>query len=489
MKRFQKRQALLPYAVILFTLAAAPKPLFAATNASLAPSNTTVKVDGSTSMIRTNQEFKQRYEKNFPDREVNVEYDGSDAALQSVQKGETDIAAIGRPLTESEKASGLVAANQPRRKIAIVVGSNSPFTGNLTFRQFAQIFRGEITNWSQVGGSPGQIQLIDRPETSDTRQAFQSYPVFKEAPFKATSSAVKLPQDSTEAMIKQLGTRGIGYAITDQVTNVPGVRIVPMHKTLPTDPRYPFSQPLAYVYKGPKPNPAAAAFLGYAAASSASPAITTSPSIVQAPATTEVRETQTQGFPWLWLLLLPLVGGGLLWWLLKNQSRSAIVAAANTVTVPVAPVPNTPYSAAVIPDDDQVQNIKLYEERLVADKTLQKTGDVAINKRVETEQVQVSVPVEKERVVIERTTPTGADIIVDPDTADFNEGEFTRMSVYEEAPDIHKEAFLREEVHIRKEVEQTTVEATEQIRREELDINTDVRSVDNNHNQRKRERR
>ena len=82
------------------------------------------------------------------------------------------------------------------------------------------------------------------------------------------------------------------------------------------------------------------------------------------------------------------------------------------------------------------------------------------------------------------------DIIVDPDTADFNGGEFTRMSVYEEAPDIHKEAFLREEVHIRKEVEQTTVEAQEQIRREELDINTDVRpAVDNNHNQRKRERR
>lgn len=487
MNRFQKRQALLSYAVILLTLSAAPKPLLAATDASLAPSETTVKVDGSTSMIRTNEEFKQQYQKKFPNREVNVEYDGSDAALQSVLKGETDIAAIGRPLTQSEKASGLVAVNQPRRKIAIVVGSNSPFTGDLTFKQFAQIFRGEITNWSQVGGSPGQILLIDRPETSDTRRAFQTYSVFKQAPFRVTPNAVKLPQDSTEAMIKQLGTKGIGYAISDQVTNVPGVRIVPMHKTLPTDPRYPFSQPLAYVYKGPTPNPAAAAFLGYAADKSASPAITTSPEIVQAPATTEVRETETHSFPWLWLLLLPLVGGGLLWWLLKNQSRSPIVATANTVPVPVAPVPKTPYSAAVIPEDDQDQNIKLYEERLVADKTLQKTGDVAINKRVETEQVQISVPVEKERVVIERTTPTGANIIVDPDTADFNEGEFMRVSVYEEAPDIHKEAFVREEVHIRKEVEQTVVEAEEQIRREELDINTDVHpSVNNNRNQRRR---
>jgi uncharacterized protein (TIGR02271 family) len=489
MKRFQKRQALLQYAAILLTLAAAPRPLAAATNTSDLPSETTVKVDGSTSMIRTNEEFKQWYEKNFPNREVNFEYDETDAALQSVLKGETDIAAIGRPLTESEKASGLVAVNQPRHKIAIVAGSNNTFTGDLTFRQFAQIFRGEITNWSQVGGSPGQIQLIDRPESSDTRRAFQSYPVFKEAPFKATANAVKLPQDSTEAMIKQLGTRGIGYAIADQVINVPGVRIVPMHKTLPTDPRYPFSQPLAYVYKGPTPNPVAAAFLGYAAAPSASPepATTTSPSIVQAPATTNVRETETQGFPWLWLLLFPLIGG-LLWWLLKNRSSSAIGAAASTVTVPIAPVPKTS-TATVIPDLEEQQNIKLYEERLVADKTLQKTGDVAINKRVETKQVQVSVPVETERVVIERTTPTGASAIVDPDTADFNEREFTRMNVYEEVPDIHKEAFVREEVHIRKEVEQTTVEAQEQIRREELDINTDVRPADKNHNLSKRERR
>lgn len=47
-------------------------------------------------------------------------------------------------------------------------------------------------------------------------------------------------------------------------------------------------------------------------------------------------------------------------------------------------------------------NIKLYEERLVADKKRAKTGEVAIGKRVETETANVSVPIEKERVVIER---------------------------------------------------------------------------------------
>jgi len=44
--------------------------------------------------------------------------------------------------------------------------------------------------------------------------------------------------------------------------------------------------------------------------------------------------------------------------------------------------------------------------------------------------------------------------------------------VYEETPDIHKEA-LCEEVRVRKVVEHDTVEAQETIRREELDINTE----------------
>jgi uncharacterized protein (TIGR02271 family) len=126
---------------------------------------------------------------------------------------------------------------------------------------------------------------------------------------------------------------------------------------------------------------------------------------------------------------------------------------------------------------------------LVAEKSWQKTGDVTINKRVETEQAQISVPIEKERVVISHTTPTDADIPVAPDTADFR-NEVIRMSLYEETPDIHKETFVHEEVNVRKEVERNTVEAQEQLRREELDMNTEIRpDVDNNYNQRKSDRR
>jgi uncharacterized protein (TIGR02271 family) len=128
--------------------------------------------------------------------------------------------------------------------------------------------------------------------------------------------------------------------------------------------------------------------------------------------------------------------------------------------------------------DQDHQNLRLYEERLIASKRRQKTGEVAVGKRVETETSRVSVPVEKERVVIERTTPTDAGTQVTPGEASFQSGEVARMEVYEETADVRKEAFVREEINVRKEVDRDTVDAEETIRREELDVDAQGRSIE-----------
>ncbi|WP_121969518.1 DUF2382 domain-containing protein [Leptolyngbya sp. BC1307] len=118
---------------------------------------------------------------------------------------------------------------------------------------------------------------------------------------------------------------------------------------------------------------------------------------------------------------------------------------------------------------DRTQPIRLYEERLIADKTRSKTGDVVVGKRVKTETANVSVPVNKERVVVERTTPTGKTAATDVNHA-FEDGEVARVEVYEEKANVRKEAFVREEVSVRKETEEEMVNEQATIRREELDI-------------------
>ncbi len=122
-------------------------------------------------------------------------------------------------------------------------------------------------------------------------------------------------------------------------------------------------------------------------------------------------------------------------------------------------------------------DLKLYEERLITSKTRQKTGEAVINKRVETETARASVPIDKERVVIERIPTTNSETVAAPSEATFQEGEVARMEVYEEVPEFHKEAFVREEVRVSKVVDQETVTAEETLRREELDINTDGHPV------------
>ncbi|TBR59014.1 DUF2382 domain-containing protein [Mastigocladus laminosus UU774] len=124
------------------------------------------------------------------------------------------------------------------------------------------------------------------------------------------------------------------------------------------------------------------------------------------------------------------------------------------------------------------QTLRLYEERLIANKRRQKVGEVTVGKHVETETARVAVPVEKERVVVERVTPNDAGRPVAPGEANFREGEVARVEIYEETPEIRKEAILREEVRVRKEVERDTVEAQDTIRREELDVNSPNLPID-----------
>ena len=248
----------------------APKAIVAQSDAPLetlaqSTDNTgaaTVRIDGSPSMTQINTLLEQRYRGQLPDAKIELGTSGTDAALDALLAGKIDLAAIGRSLTPQETVRGLVEVPLYREKIAIVVGENNPFAESLTSGQFAQIFRGEITDWSEVGGKPGSIRVIDRPEDSDLRQAFRNYPVFQEATFVSGATATSLENDDTDEMVRQLGKDGIGYAIFSQVKDRSDVQIVAMHKTLPDDARYPFSEPFSYVHKT-DPSPETRAFVEF----------------------------------------------------------------------------------------------------------------------------------------------------------------------------------------------------------------------------------
>lgn len=322
------------------TLAQSPAPSQTFPLPSSLPNGTTVRLDGSSGMMVVNGELKRRFEEKFPGSVISLSSNGSDAALQALQKGEIDLAAIGRPLTEAEKAQGLTETSISREKIALIVGSANPFKGSITDSQFVRIFRGEIKNWSELGGPDVPIRVIDRPASSDTRQALSQYPGFNSGPMQAGANSIQVPQDDTAAVIRELGSDGISYAIANQVVNQPTVAALPMDDILPTDPRYPYSQPRNYVYRG-QPNPGVIAFLGLATSASGQEAVqqanqqeitaiqgnpgapgggTTTPAATAAPA-----PAPEGGFDLssLWWLLIPLLGLPLLFWWMKTRGAAA----------------------------------------------------------------------------------------------------------------------------------------------------------------------
>ncbi|HEY9879262.1 MAG TPA: PRC and DUF2382 domain-containing protein [Leptolyngbyaceae cyanobacterium] len=122
-------------------------------------------------------------------------------------------------------------------------------------------------------------------------------------------------------------------------------------------------------------------------------------------------------------------------------------------------------------EEDNHGPLRLYEERLIAHRNRNKVGEVAVGKRVVTETAEITEPVERERVVIERHDATNPSAI--PAGSHFQEEEVARLEIYEEQVSVEKQAFVREEVTVRKEVDRETVTARDQVRREELDVRTE----------------
>ncbi|OBQ20813.1 phosphate ABC transporter substrate-binding protein [Anabaena sp. AL93] len=235
-------------------------------------SGTTVKIDGSTSMVTINQNLRKGFEKQFPGTKVEAVGNGTDKGIQDLLAGKVDIAAASRPLTAQEQGQELKSVTITQDAIALIVGKANPFNRGLTSSQIADIFQGKINNWSAVGGLSATIRVINRPAISGTHQTFKEL-VLKGANFGTTPNITTLPQDATTPLVQALKTDGIGYATFAQVANQQTARVVAIEGLTPEAASYPYKRSLYYVYKDPA-SAGVQAFLGYATSPQGQQALT-----------------------------------------------------------------------------------------------------------------------------------------------------------------------------------------------------------------------
>lgn len=106
-------------------------------------------VAGSTSVTPLIEKMAEKYKELNPDATIEIQSTGSSAGIEAVIDGSADIAMASRELKDEEKeqlAVEVIATDG----IAVVVNKDSKVE-DLTLEELKQIFKGELTNTSELG--------------------------------------------------------------------------------------------------------------------------------------------------------------------------------------------------------------------------------------------------------------------------------------------------------------------------------------------------
>ncbi|WP_070969285.1 phosphate ABC transporter substrate-binding protein [Vibrio sonorensis] len=132
----------------------------------------TISAVGSSSVTPLMEVFSETYMKKNSNVFIEVQGPGSSAGVKAAKNGSADLGMSSRNLKDSEKEATLVEEVVARDGIAVVVNPKNKLS-ELTAAQVTAIYKGEITNWKDVGGADKPIVAITRDTASGTRGAFE----------------------------------------------------------------------------------------------------------------------------------------------------------------------------------------------------------------------------------------------------------------------------------------------------------------------------
>ena len=133
----------------------------------------TVATDGSTSMEKVIGVLGEAFMANNSDVTFTYNPTCSGSGIQAVRDKRCDIGLASRNLKDEEKGVCLSEKILAYVCIAIIVNQEN-CVSDLTLEDFADIYKGEISSWQELGGSAGEIVLIGREAGSGTRDGFES---------------------------------------------------------------------------------------------------------------------------------------------------------------------------------------------------------------------------------------------------------------------------------------------------------------------------
>jgi len=234
---------------------------------------------GSDTMVNLALAWAEQYQKEHPDVSVSVTGGGSGTGFTSLINGSADIANASRAIKPEEIAQAKEKGFDPvefvvaRDAIAVIVNPENPVK-HLSLDQISKIYKGEISNWKDVGGEDRPIVRLSRETNSGTHVYFLETVIrLGNKKDKSIFSSDTLLLPSSEGIISEvrdnpnaIGYDGLGY-ITPEVKTVAvgkqvgGPYVMPSVETV-NDNTYPVSRNL-FMYTHGQPTGAIKDYLDW----------------------------------------------------------------------------------------------------------------------------------------------------------------------------------------------------------------------------------
>jgi phosphate transport system substrate-binding protein len=236
------------------------------------PAADRITVKGSDTMVILAQKWAEVYMKSNPNAAIQVTGGGSGVGISALINGATDIANASRKMKPSEKDKLKSRYNTLGVEVACAKDGITIYLNpankvkELTIKQLSEIFKGNIKNWKEVGGSDAEIKLYGRENSSGTYVFFQENVVKGDyAP-----SCQTLPGTAAVVNAVTKDPAGIGYGGAAYATGIEICKVkkddksagsIPTAETIKTG-EYPITRYL-YMYLRNKPTGAMKSYIDW----------------------------------------------------------------------------------------------------------------------------------------------------------------------------------------------------------------------------------
>jgi phosphate transport system substrate-binding protein len=192
-----------------------------------------IQIKGSDTSVNLVQMLAETYMEKNPNTPIVVTGGGSGVGIAALISNQIQIADASRPMSAKEYAAAKENGVIPVEiaigidALSVIVNAQSPVK-SMSMMQIGAIYRGEITNWKEVGGPDMPISLYGRQPSSGTFVFFQEHVMNKK------DYSMKMKQMNGNAQIVEgvkndkaaIGYIGVGYVYNEEGKLYEGINVL-----------------------------------------------------------------------------------------------------------------------------------------------------------------------------------------------------------------------------------------------------------------------